>query len=168
LVHNQYLDEAFLQAHAPFDVVMSSDVLEHIPNPSALLDLMAHAVSPDGIVLISVPNVAHWTVRLNLLRGRFDYAPFGIMDVTHLRWFTAKSISALVRQCGFTLIEMRHTAGFTLPVYGNRYFRRLPKGPLVWTITQMTKLFPRLFGVQHVLVLKPTAEGADFRPTPNH
>jgi methionine biosynthesis protein MetW len=83
-VHDGYLDEDFLSAHEPFDVVVASDVLEHTPNPAKLLELMKRAIKPHGIVLISVPNVAHWSVRLKLLLGRFDYEPTGIMDATHL------------------------------------------------------------------------------------
>jgi methionine biosynthesis protein MetW len=70
-VYTGFLDDAFLAANESFDVVMASDVLEHTASPAELLKLMARAIKPDGIVLVSVPNVAHWSVRLNLLMGRF-------------------------------------------------------------------------------------------------
>ncbi|HEY6868130.1 MAG TPA: class I SAM-dependent methyltransferase [Novosphingobium sp.] len=153
-VHHGYLDDTFLQANGPYDVVMSSDVLEHTPNPAAFLGSMARAVKPGGLILLSVPNVAHWTVRLNLLIGRFDYAHAGIMDATHLRWFTAKTIANLVTHCGLTVMDMRHTAGVTLPVYSNRYFRRLPLGIRNYCIRALSRCFPLLFGVQHVIIAR--------------
>jgi methionine biosynthesis protein MetW len=148
-VYTGFLDDAFLAAHEPFDVVMASDVLEHTASPAELLKLMTMAIKPDGIVLVSVPNIAHWSVRLNLLRGRFDHEPVGIMDATHLRWFTARTISSLFEQSGLQVIEMRQTAGVTLPVYGRGVWR-WKRGK--WrAIRGLTRAFPLLFGVQHVL-----------------
>lgn len=148
-VYTGFLDDAFLVAHEPFDVVMASDVLEHTASPAELLKLMILAIKPDGIVLVSVPNVAHWSVRMNLLMGRFDYEQFGIMDATHLRWFTARTISSLFEQCGLQIIEMRQTAGVTLPIYGRGVFR-WKRGK--WrAIRGLARAFPLLFGVQHVI-----------------
>jgi methionine biosynthesis protein MetW len=149
-VYTGFLDETFLAGHGPFDVVMASDVLEHTASPAELLKLMALAIKPDGIVLASVPNVAHWSVRLNLLMGRFDYEPVGIMDATHLRWFTARTISSLFEQSGLQVIEMRQTAGTTLPVYGRGVLRWIPRGKAP-AIRGLTRAFPLLFGVQHVV-----------------
>jgi SAM-dependent methyltransferase len=154
-VHIGYLDETFLAANAPFDVVMASDVLEHTARPEELLKLMTRALKADGIVLVSVPNVAHWSVRLNLLLGRFDYEPMGIMDATHLRWFTSKSIAALFERCGLQLIEMRQTAGVELPVYGRGFLRRFTRSKR-YAIRGLTKALPLLFGVQHVLKARPS------------
>lgn len=154
-VYNGYLDTDFLDANGRFDVVMSSDVLEHTPNPAGILALMVRALKPGGVILISVPNVAHWSVRLNLLVGRFDYAPFGIMDATHLRWFTAKTIRNLMENCGLKVVRMDHTTGVTIPIYSNRYFRRLPTAALHSCIRVLTRWVPLLFGVQHVVMAKP-------------
>ena len=82
------LDDELCRSRGPFDVIVLADVLEHVPAPADLLDLAHEALRPAGLILVSVPNVAHWTVRAKLLLGRFDYAPSGIMDATHLRWFT--------------------------------------------------------------------------------
>ena len=58
------------------------------------------ALKPGGAVIVSVPNVAHWSVRLCLLRGMFQYQQEGIMDATHLRWFTQESIKSLLTSFG--------------------------------------------------------------------
>jgi 2-polyprenyl-3-methyl-5-hydroxy-6-metoxy-1,4-benzoquinol methylase len=148
-VHNAMLDEAFLAEHGGFDVVMSSDVIEHTAAPAEFLQMMARALRPGGLLLISAPNVAHWSVRLNLLFGRFNYEPVGIMDSTHLRWFTARTIAELVDRAGFEILEMRHTAGMGMSIYHRGLLRRIPRRHRV--IQVLTRMFPRLFGVQHVV-----------------
>jgi methionine biosynthesis protein MetW len=148
-VHNGLLDEAFLAEHGAFDVVMASDVVEHTAAPAELLQMMVRALRPGGLLLISVPNVAHWTVRLNLLFGRFDYAPVGIMDVTHLRWFTTRTIADLVNRAGFEILELRHTAGIWLAPYNCGLLRRIPRRYRI--IRLLTRALPRLFGAQHVV-----------------
>lgn len=150
-VHNGLLDEAFLAEDGGFDVVMSSDVVEHTAAPAEFLNMMARALRPGGLLLISVPNVAHWSVRLNLLFGRFDYEPMGIMDVTHLRWFTARTIAGLVDRAGFEIVEMRQTAGTWLPHYNRGLLSRIPRRPKYGVVRLLTRALPRLVGVQHVV-----------------
>ena len=157
-VHNCYLDEAFIEKHGQYDVVMSSDVLEHTPDPHRFLNLLVKATTQNGLLLISVPNVAHWSVRLNLFFGRFDYEPCGIMDVTHLRWFTAKSILALFKDCDLEVTVLRHTTGFDLPIYNRGLLRLIPGRLKRPAIRMFTTLFPKLFGVQHVLVAHKAAQ----------
>ena len=60
---------------------------------------------PGGHVLLSLPNVAHWTARLNLLRGRFDYTDGYLMDRTHLRWFTFRTAQELAEQAGYRVAD---------------------------------------------------------------
>ena len=153
-VYNGVLDEAFIARHDPFDVVMSSDVLEHVPSPSELLVAMIAAVKPGGLILLSVPNVAHWSVRLNLLVGRFEYEPVGIMDSTHLRWFTESSLRSLLLRTELTVLEIAQTAGFTLPLYMRGPLGRIPRPIRNGLIEIGTRLSPRLFGVQHVVTVK--------------
>ena len=157
-VHVGYLDDAFLAGKDLFDVAIASDVLEHTANPLELLQLMKRAINPGGVVLISVPNVAHWSVRFNLLMGRFDHESMGIMDATHLRWFTARTVMSLFEQCGLEIVEMRQTAGTDLPVYGRGVFRHIRRGK-ARAIRGLTRVCPLLFGVQHVVKarIKPVA-----------
>lgn len=87
-------------AEAPFDVVVVADVLEHLAEPAAALSWLAGLLVPGGRVLISVPNVAFVSVRLGLLAGRFEYRQRGILDGTHLRFFTRRSLVRLIRTAG--------------------------------------------------------------------
>ena len=150
-VHNGVLDHAWLQGRERFDVVMSSDVLEHLPAPADLLRLFVAAAKPGGLVILSVPNVAHWSVRWNLLFGRFDYEPLGIMDATHLRWFTESSLRALIESVGLEILEMRQTAGSDIPPYGRGLWRLIDGRLRTPLVRALTRMLPRLFGVQHVV-----------------
>lgn len=84
-----------------YDAVALLDVLEHLIDPLAAL-LKAHQVlREDGVLLLSVPNVGHWSVVWDLLEGRFDYQPVGILCNTHLRFFTRRGLEALIADAGF-------------------------------------------------------------------
>jgi methionine biosynthesis protein MetW len=146
------LDQDFLARHERFDVVVLADVLEHVASPADLLGLAAEALNQDGLILLSVPNVAHWTVRLNLLRGRFDYTETGIFDATHLRWFTEKTIRSLCRDCGLEVLSVQHTAGNEMPEYRRAFpWRILPGRVRRRTVCALARGLPRLFGCQHVV-----------------
>ena len=74
------------------------DVLEHLKDPWAILGNIKENLKPDGYVVASIPNIAHGAIRLALLEGRFDYTSLGILDDTHLRFFTRESIFELFRK----------------------------------------------------------------------
>jgi 2-polyprenyl-3-methyl-5-hydroxy-6-metoxy-1,4-benzoquinol methylase len=94
-----------------FDVIICGDVLEHLQQPTIPLQASHRLLVPGGRLLISVPNVAQIRIRWMLLRGRWDYTPEGIMDATHLRWFTLRSLHALVAQCGWREQDFDFTVG---------------------------------------------------------
>lgn len=87
----------------PYDVVMFADVLEHLRDPAAVLRRCHGLLAPGGALLVSIPNIAHHTVRWNLLRGRFDYTESGLLDDSHLRFFTRRTLLDQVRDCGFRI-----------------------------------------------------------------
>jgi 2-polyprenyl-3-methyl-5-hydroxy-6-metoxy-1,4-benzoquinol methylase len=91
---------------ASFDVALAGDVLEHLIDPQAVVNRMAQLIVPHGRLVISLPNIAHADVRLALVQGRFDYTPSGLLDRTHLRFFTLKTISELIRQAGLQMLQM--------------------------------------------------------------
>jgi 2-polyprenyl-3-methyl-5-hydroxy-6-metoxy-1,4-benzoquinol methylase len=90
-----------LQAFAgQFDVLIVSEVLEHLVDPWTTVRRLVSCLKPDGVVYASSPNVAHWHVLRGLLRGRFDYRDDGVMDRTHLRWFTPATYRAMFEAAG--------------------------------------------------------------------
>lgn len=92
-----------------FDVIIFGDVLEHLKDPAQTLNRFKPFLSPGGYVVASIPNIAHGSVRLALLQGRFQYQPLGLLDNTHLRFFTRESVEQLFENVGFRIAEWRHT-----------------------------------------------------------
>lgn len=112
-----------------FDIIIFADVLEHLRNPGAVLKKMKMHLKSDGHVLISIPNIAFITARLNLLLGRFDYTEYGIMDRGHLRLFTLKTARELVAESGFRVVSIE---GYNQ--VRDRYFLLRPLGRLWKTL----------------------------------
>ena len=92
-----------------FDYLVFSDVLEHVYDPFSVLREYLRLVKEGGRVVISVPNALVWTNRLSFLFGRFEYADTGVMDRTHMRWFTFRSAKRLVRAAGCRLERVDYT-----------------------------------------------------------
>lgn len=82
--------------HERFDALLFSHVLEHLREPSRVLARFCRLLRPGGSVLIAVPNVLAWRPRLSFLAGRFEYAASGVLDSTHLRFFTYFSADELL------------------------------------------------------------------------
>ena len=104
-----------------FDYVVFGDVLEHLKDPWEALRRAKRVLSADGCVLCSIPNVAYYRIRLKLLLGKFEYKQFGILDDTHLRFFTSHTarelfVRAGYRVCEFRAVNFRHWEGKLLPL----------------------------------------------------
>ena len=143
-------------AEEKFDRILLQDVLEHVRFPEILLRDCQHLLTPHGQVLVSLPNVANITVRLLLLIGRFDYTERGILDKTHLRFFTRRTARRMLDEGGFEIIDEKTTVmpiELVLGLSQNNPFIRLLNGLLAL----MTKVFPTLFGYQYIFVIVPRA-----------
>jgi 2-polyprenyl-3-methyl-5-hydroxy-6-metoxy-1,4-benzoquinol methylase len=87
-----------------FDLIVLTDVLEHFPDPEALLGRYIPLLAPGGSFFLAVPNVRHWSVLLPLvLRGEWSYADQGILDETHLRFFTRRSLESILNRVGLAV-----------------------------------------------------------------
>jgi len=137
-----------------FGVVVAGDVLEHVADPGAVLDGVASLLSPGGLLLVSLPNIANVTVRISLLAGRFDYAPRGILDASHLRFFTKSTGRALLESHGFRVAGTTATAmpaELALPALG-----KAPLSPFVHgTALALARVWPTLFGYQFIFEAVP-------------
>ena len=136
----------------PFDLVVVGDILEHLADPAGALERLVAQMAPGGRLLVSVPNVAFATVRLELLLGRFEYRPRGIMDVTHLRFFTRSTLRRMLSGAGLTVVRL---AGVPPPLPLLRpHFSHLP-GHLVYEAAWgAAKVWPTLFAFQFVAEAK--------------
>ena len=88
-----------------FDAILFADVLEHLRDPAALLKRVRPLVAENGVVIASIPNVAHASVRLALLGGSFRYREWGLLDETHLRFFTRDGVQDLFESSGYVITQ---------------------------------------------------------------
>lgn len=97
-----------------FDVIICGDVLEHLRNPVKVLLQLKPLLIDNGFILASIPNISHGAIRLSLLQGKFDYQEFGILDSTHLRFFTRTSVIRLFHDAGYDaqIIDVTHCSIF--------------------------------------------------------
>jgi len=141
-----------------FDVVLCMDVLEHLKNPRRLLHMVRRYLKDTGKLVVSVPNVANYGVRLMLLRGKFEYVDHGILDSTHVRFFTLQSIERLLREAGFEITARDQTPGL-----GNSRLYQVVLGRLLRLLrlerplaSLLSRLFPRLFAYQFIISARPS------------
>ncbi len=149
-VHAGVLTQELLGTLGRFDVILFADVLEHLSDPAAQLRAVAPSLVPGGTVIASVPNIAHWSVRARLLAGRFDYRPSGLMDATHLRWFTRRTVRELFERAGFTVVTLAGSAGQWMEEY-----RRVPAGLRRRLLPGLARRFPGLFACQLIVQARP-------------
>ena len=90
-----------------FDCIVYGDVLEHLHDPLALLATHAKALAPDGTMVISVPNLEHWSFAARLLRGTWHYEEDGLFDRGHLRWFTRATMAEALAKLGLHPCDYR-------------------------------------------------------------
>lgn len=101
-----------------FDYIVFGDVLEHIHSPKEVINYFKNSLKPEGEILISLPNLAHCSIKANLLLNNFDYTPIGILDETHLKHFTYKTIAEVLAFCNLKIIDYVPT--YWAGIYGTQ------------------------------------------------
>jgi 2-polyprenyl-3-methyl-5-hydroxy-6-metoxy-1,4-benzoquinol methylase len=96
-------DESFYQLRGQEDCWIFGDVLEHLRDPWQVLSRIRKVIPSNGSVVACIPNAQHWSVQAKLNSGEFRYEESGLLDRTHLRWFTRKTIVELFMLCGFKI-----------------------------------------------------------------
>lgn len=139
-----------LPLEAPQAIVLG-DILEHLPDPETVLtQLLQQFTKPGTPVIISLPNVAHLYVRLSLLLGRFDYGDRGILDRTHLRFFTLKTAKLLCANCNIRVQSVSVTP-IPLPLIHPAFAEGGLLYPLHWVNYVLASAFKGLLGYQFIL-----------------
>ena len=114
-----WLDLRELLGGRKYDAILAGDVLEHCSRPDLVLRQCHHLLASGGYVVISLPNIAHADVRLALLTGKFRYSDTGLLDRTHIRFFTRATIEEFVGDNGFQVQEIHaSTAPLGLTEFG--------------------------------------------------
>lgn len=112
-IHQFNLDDitenSFPQYKGKFDYVVCGDVLEHLRNPMYSLNILKSYLKEDGRIIASIPNVAHMSIKSNLLVNDFTYTPLGLLDETHIHLFTHKSIATGLTSIGLQIDNCKFT-----------------------------------------------------------
>ena len=133
--------------HKYFDVIIFSDSLEHLRNPSDVLRKVKPFLCEGGLLIASIPNIANFKIRLGLLCGNFKYTEGGILDNTHLRFFTLQTAKELILNAGYNINQIKYT-NWSLEF--SSYFGKII--PFKWKLRDaLTNLWPRLFATQFVI-----------------
>lgn len=147
---NRSLEETSAESLKSYQVIILADVLEHLPDPQDALSRLVTLQDEDTVFLISVPNIANLWMRLSLLAGRFDYRDRGILDKTHLHFFTKASLLRMVSEVGLGMDELEVTPiplNLVHPFFNQsktgRFFHRL--------LAKFSRLLPTLLGYQFVV-----------------
>ena len=98
-----------------FDIIIFADVLEHLNWPVSVVKSYRQFLRPGGSIVISLPNIALWSVRLSLLIGRFEYGDSGVLDRTHSRFFTLRTMRRLLQDAGLTPVRTAYNPGIVRP-----------------------------------------------------
>jgi methionine biosynthesis protein MetW len=158
-VINAYLTPDIKLLGSSYDFIVLADVLEHLADPSVLLLDSKKFLNHGGAYIISVPNMVHWSVRLKILCGNLSYSQYGLLDATHLRWFSAQSIATYLGRLDFEIIKVYYTNGASLPDYLSLpLFSRLRESTRNTLLNWLTRFFPGLFACQIIVMARPIIE----------
>jgi 2-polyprenyl-3-methyl-5-hydroxy-6-metoxy-1,4-benzoquinol methylase len=135
-----------------YDLAVAADVLEHLRNGDALLRDMGSRLTEGGRIIISVPNFGHWYPRARTVLGIFDYDQRGILDKTHVRFFTRRNLLRMIKKNGFKVTRMEMTG---LPVDVVSAKRSLVKRLVLAVDALLVRLRPNLFAYQFVVEVEP-------------
>jgi SAM-dependent methyltransferase len=133
----------------PFDLVVFSHVLEHLVHPDIALRDARRLLSPHGHIIVALPNVLYWRLRIKFLLGEFKYEPTGIMDETHVRFYTMRSGMDLLSSNGFEIVSTLGDGNLPLP-----FLRRLHPALARFLDPLASRLVPGLLGAQILYVAK--------------
>lgn len=128
-----------------FDSILIGDVLEHLADPNSILAGLKKYLKPDGKIIISLPNIASYKIRISLLFGNFQMQDAGILDRTHLHFYTYRSAREMIESAGLKITK-------SLPANGQ--FERFGINKLMGVGQKCLYLFPRLWAEQFIFVCK--------------
>lgn len=126
--------------HNYFDYILFADILEHLKDPLIVLKRFKKYLKNDGYILVSLPNISNWRMRIKILFGNFEYEDIGVLDKGHIRFFNEKSAKKLINDAGYEIIKFDLT-GLESPIGAN-------------FIHKIGTLMPNLFAYQFLIIAK--------------
>ena len=110
-----------------FDVILMGDVLEHLVDPPQVLIQTRALLDSNASLVICLPNVVHWSTRLKILFGRFDYESIGTLDHTHLRFYTVKTAREMIESAGYRITKFHPAIGGRLSGHARPVWQTLAR-----------------------------------------
>jgi O-antigen biosynthesis protein len=104
--------EFWEKPYTTYDYIIFADVLEHLVDPAKVLSAAKKVLAENGSIWISVPNVAYNGIIIELINDQFTYRETGLMDNTHLRWFTINSLDKMVKKCGYKIVNEQNLINY--------------------------------------------------------
>lgn len=137
-----------------FDVLLFTDVLEHLLDPVTVLRRFLPYLKSNGRVVVSIPNIANWTIRWELIRGRWNHTDNGLMDKTHLHFYTRRTARELLNSADLQIIHEDVTQGlYHMPLYRATMHRLLTHLRLQDRFAyRLAKVRPELWALQFIFV----------------
>lgn len=126
-----------------FDYIIAADILEHLVDPESALKKLRDQLAADGKIIVSLPNVAHYSIRWLLLWGKWEMQDGGILDRTHLKFYTFKTAQLLLEKGGWSFTSMRPRGDL------ERWFRRINCESLG---KRLLFFWPEFFAIQFIFV----------------
>lgn len=115
------LDDTLEKYFKYFDKIVILDVLEHLYNPAQVIVWCSNLLKDNGQFIISIPNVSHKSIIHQLINNRFDYTEFGLLDKTHIRFFTIDTFSELINKCNLKIQNIQRIKN-----KGSKYSKKVP------------------------------------------
>ncbi|MFY9638063.1 MAG: class I SAM-dependent methyltransferase [Methanobacterium sp.] len=125
-----------------FDYILFADILEHLKDPLIVLKKFKKYLKNDGYIIVSLPNISNWRMRIKILFGNFEYENTGLLDKGHIRFFNKKSAENLIKDAGFEITKFDIT-GLDSP-FGTKFFQLIGNQ------------FPNLLAYQFLIIAKKT------------
>lgn len=135
-----------------YDIILLSHVLEHLKNPANVIRSVSKFLTPNGIIILAVPNTLFWRQRIKFFFGDLTYTETGILDKTHLRLFTYQNIEDLLQLKEQPLEKKIKLGDAKFPI---SFLRKVPIFSLITNFLDFCaqKWFPNLFSWQIVMIL---------------
>lgn len=137
-VNQKLLSEMMELQGLKFDVIVFADVLEHLIHPEKVLEDAAKLLSPNGRILVSIPNIQYFRTRAKIAFGEMEYEDYGPLDRTHVRFFGYRSAKVMMDKAGYYIQDTKFSVK-----------------PSNWLFEALTRVSPSLFAYQFVFELAP-------------
>jgi 2-polyprenyl-3-methyl-5-hydroxy-6-metoxy-1,4-benzoquinol methylase len=143
---NNFLEEKYKNFVGYFDYIFFGDVLEHILYPEQIVKKFKSFLKKEGKIIISIPNISHASIKANILLNNFDYTEAGILDETHIKFFTYKTFVKFLTDAGLKIEKFKPTFFGPLGTQKNDPYQQLP-----FAIKTFISQDPHSFVIQYVV-----------------